>query len=84
LSPITYAHQCTTPALFLVGEADHRCPPEQSEQFYTVLKAEGCPVEMVRFPGGGHMMAVMGSPEMRKVQNEALLEWMDRYIPGRN
>src|SRR3982074_2607686 len=31
MSPITYAHRCTTPTLLVQGELDMRCPPEQSE-----------------------------------------------------
>ena len=64
-SPITYAHQCTTPTLMVQGEADWRCPAEQSEQFYTVLKANGCPVEMLRIPGGAHGGTRRGTIAMR-------------------
>jgi dipeptidyl aminopeptidase/acylaminoacyl peptidase len=48
-SPITYAHRCTTPTLLVQAEQDYRCPAEQSEQFYNVLNANGCPVEMLRY-----------------------------------
>lgn len=27
-SPLTYAHGVTTPTLLIIGEQDHRCPPE--------------------------------------------------------
>jgi dipeptidyl aminopeptidase/acylaminoacyl peptidase len=79
-SPITYAHRCTTPTLLIQGEADYRCPAEQSEQFYAVLKASGCPVEMLRLPASSHAGSIRGAPPLRRAQNEALLEWMDRYI----
>lgn len=79
-SPITYAHRCVTPTLLVQGEADWRCPPEQSEQFYTVLKASGCVVEMLRLPGGAHAASIRGKPPLRRAQNEALLEWMNRYV----
>jgi dipeptidyl aminopeptidase/acylaminoacyl peptidase len=81
-SPITYAHNCTTPTLLLQGECDYRCPVEQSEQFYTVLKANGCTVEMVRFPGSSHAGSIVGPIPVRKAQNEALLDWMNRYVLG--
>lgn len=32
------------------GEHDWRCLAEQSEQLYTMLKANDCEVEMLRFP----------------------------------
>ncbi|TDE51477.1 S9 family peptidase [Nonomuraea mesophila] len=79
-SPITYAHRCTTPTLFLQHEADHRCPPEQTEQYYAVLKANGVPAEMLRFPGTSHHGSLVGPPSHRLAQNEALLDWMIRYV----
>jgi dipeptidyl aminopeptidase/acylaminoacyl peptidase len=79
-SPITYAHRCTTPTLLIQGEADYRCPAEQSEQFYAVLKANGCPVEMLRLPASSHGGSIRGRPPLRRAQNEALLEWMNRYL----
>jgi len=80
-SPITYAHRCTTPTLLVQGESDHRCPPEQSEQFYAVLQVSGCPVEMLRLPGSPHGGAITGAPILRRAQNAALLDWVQRYVP---
>lgn len=79
-SPITYAHRCTTPTLLIQGEHDWRCPAEQSEQFYSVLKANGCTVEMVRLPGSAHGGSIDGPPVIRRAHNEALLDWMGRYV----
>ncbi|MCJ7623757.1 MAG: S9 family peptidase [Anaerolineaceae bacterium] len=81
-SPITYAHNCTTPTLLIQGEADYRCPVEQGEQFYAALKANGCPVEMLRLPGCSHVGTITGAPIIRRAQNEALLDWMNRYVMG--
>jgi dipeptidyl aminopeptidase/acylaminoacyl peptidase len=79
-SPISYAHRCVTPTLLIQGEADYRCPAEQSEQFYTVLKANGCTVEMLRLPASSHAGSIRGTPQLRRAQNEALLEWIQRYV----
>lgn len=79
-SPITYAHRCKTPTLLVQAEHDWRCPAEQSEQFYTVLKANGCIAEMLRLPGGAHAATITGAPINRRVHNEALLDWMNRYV----
>ena len=79
-SPITYAHRCRTPTLLIQGEHDWRCPAEQSEQFYNVLKANGCVVEMLRLPGSPHAGAIIGEPKLRRAQNEALLNWMQQYV----
>jgi dipeptidyl aminopeptidase/acylaminoacyl peptidase len=79
-SPITYAHRCTTPTLFLQHEADFRCPAEQSEQFFTVLRVNGVPAEMLRFPNTSHGGSLLGPLGHRRAQNEALLDWMNRYV----
>jgi len=82
-SPITNAHTCTTPTLLIQGEFDWRCPAEQSEQFYTMLKAHGCVVEMLRLPNSPHAGSIGGDPVIRRAQNEALLGWMNRYVLGK-
>ena len=79
-SPISYAHQCTTPTLLIVGEEDHRCPAEQAEQFYTTLKANGCVVEMIRMPNSAHDGSSCGPVATRRVHTEALVDWMNRYV----
>lgn len=82
-SPITYAHKCKTPTLLVQAEHDWRCPPEQSEQFYTVLKANGCTAEMLRMPNEPHGGAIIGSIPTRRAHNDALLDWMNRYVLGK-
>jgi len=81
-SPITYADRVTTPTLFLQHEADNRCPAEQTEQFFTVLRVNGVPAEMLRFPNTPHAGSVLGPITHRRAQNEALLEWMNRHVLG--
>ena len=81
-SPVTYAHQSVTPTLMIQGEADYRCPIEQGEQFYTILKANGCPTEMVRLPGSPHSGSISGTPITRQYANNAMLEWFDKYVKG--
>jgi dipeptidyl aminopeptidase/acylaminoacyl peptidase len=81
-SPITYAHRCTTPTLFLQHESDYRCPAEQTEQFFTVLRVNGVPAEMLRFPNTSHGGSIVGPIGHRRAQNEALLDWMNRYVLG--
>ena len=81
-SPINYAHNCQTPTLLIQGEADWRCPAEQSEQFYTVLKANGCQAAMLRLPGASHAGSVYGPPEIKRAKLEGLLEWMNRFVMG--
>jgi len=47
------------------------------------MKAAGCTVEMLRLPLSSHAGSIRGTPMQRRAQNEALLEWMDRYVLGR-
>jgi dipeptidyl aminopeptidase/acylaminoacyl peptidase len=79
-SPIMYAHNCKTPTLLITGEWDYRCPSEEAEQFYGVLKANGCTVEMLRLPNSVHIGAVIGPTVVRHAQNEALVDWFKRYL----
>jgi dipeptidyl aminopeptidase/acylaminoacyl peptidase len=79
-SPITYADRCTTPTLFLQHENDFRCPAEQTEQFFTVLRVNGVPAEMLRFPDTPHSGSIRGPIGHRRAQNDALLDWMNRYV----
>ena len=79
-SPIYAAHRCTTPTLLIQAEQDLRCPAEQSEQFYTVLQANDCIVEMLRLPNSSHGASSFGPLEIRRAQNEALLDWMNRFV----
>jgi dipeptidyl aminopeptidase/acylaminoacyl peptidase len=81
-SPITYADRCTTPTLFLQHEGDYRCPAEQTEQFFTVLRVKGVPAEMLRFPNTSHAGSVRGPIGHRRAQNEAMLDWMNRWVLG--
>jgi len=81
-SPITYAHNCTTPTLMIQTEHDWRCPAEQSEQFYTVLRANGCPVEMLRQPGGSHGGSIRGGLPLRTANLQHKLRWFNKYIMG--
>ena len=79
-SPITYAHNCTTPTLLIQCEEDYRCPAGQAEQFYGHLKANGCIVEMLRIPAVSHVASTSGPSRVQKAQNEALLDWMKRHV----
>lgn len=79
-SPITYAHNCKTPTLLIQHDMDYRCPPEQSEQFYAVLRDVGCEVEMLRMPGSSHGGDTIGPLVVRETQNRALIDWFKKYI----
>lgn len=81
-SPLHYAGQCRTPSLLVLGDADLRCPPSQGEQFHRALRAAGCPTDLVWLPGASHEGSVLGELDIRTIQNEALLAWIERYNPA--
>ena len=81
-SPLTYAPNVETPTLLMHGESDHRCPIEQSEQYFVTLKRLGKEVEFVRFPGSSHGFLRGGHPKLREEYLSRLLGWMNEHILG--
>lgn len=79
-SPITYAQNCVTPTLMLHGEQDLRAPLAEAEQFYRALADNGCTVEMEIIPGANHLGDSVGPLSARRRQNEALVDWFQRFI----
>ncbi|OMQ14230.1 hypothetical protein A7K94_0218080 [Modestobacter sp. VKM Ac-2676] len=61
-SPITNVHRVRTPTLVLHGAADERCPVGQAEQWFTALRTQRVPTELVLFPGGSHLFILDGRP----------------------
>jgi dipeptidyl aminopeptidase/acylaminoacyl peptidase len=79
-SPTTYADKITTPLLILHSENDLRCPIEQAEHLFTILRLLGREVEFVRFPAESHELSRSGSPFHRVTRLEILVDWFDRYL----
>jgi dipeptidyl aminopeptidase/acylaminoacyl peptidase len=82
-SPITYAEDITTPLLIMHSENDLRCPIEQAEQLFTILRLLKRDVEFVRFPAESHELTRGGSPAHRVQRFEILLDWFDRKLKKR-
>jgi len=79
-SPIRYADRVTTPLLIVHSEEDHRCPIEQAEQLYAVLKRLGrAETEFLRVPGEGHELSRSGRPDRRLARLEAIVDWFERH-----
>jgi dipeptidyl aminopeptidase/acylaminoacyl peptidase len=79
-SPSTYGPQIETPVLVLHSENDLRCPIEQGEHLFNLLRLLGKPVEMVRFPAESHELSRGGSPFHRVIRFETILEWFERHL----
>jgi dipeptidyl aminopeptidase/acylaminoacyl peptidase len=80
ISPITYAKHIRTPLLILHSENDLRCPIEQAEQLFTILRLLKRDVEFVRFPAESHELSRSGSPVHRVQRFEVVLDWFDRKL----
>ncbi len=81
MSSLSVADRITTPCLVIHSDADHRCPPDQGQQLFGVLLANGVPVEYLEFPGEGHELSRSGSPKHRVERFDAILEYLGRYLP---
>jgi len=79
-SPSTYRPQIETPVVILHSESDLRCPIEQGEHLFNLLRLLGKPVELVRFPAESHELSRAGSPLHRVIRFETILEWFGRYL----
>ncbi|MEM7361348.1 MAG: S9 family peptidase, partial [Pseudomonadota bacterium] len=76
-SPLSLVGNVTTPTLLLTGEADHRTPIAESEQYYQALKLQQVDAAMVRVPEASHGIAARPSHQIAKVDN--ILAWFARY-----
>lgn len=79
-SPISYIDQVKTPVLLMHGEADHRCPISQSEEYFAALRDRGKRVEFVRFPDCSHAMLRVGHPLLQQEYYNRLTAWLLRYV----
>lgn len=80
-SPLAYAEAVRTPLLLLHSEQDYRCPIEQAEQFYSVLKRLSRDVELLRIPNANHDLSRSGKPSLRFARLKALFEFIDARLP---
>lgn len=79
-SPVRTADHVTTPTLVLHSLQDHRCPPEQAQQFFSMLRRNGVTSELLLFPDESHELSRSGAPRHRLERFEAVLDWHDRFL----
>ena len=77
---MTYFKNVKTPTLIIHSEQDLRCPTEQSEQMFTMLKRLGKTVELVRFPEEPHGLSRHGRPDRRIARLEWIAKWFNKYL----
>ena len=80
LSPAFQIHRNKAPLLLLQCEGDLRCPPDQSEIVFGILRGLGREVEMVRYPEESHILVATGRPDRRVDRLERIVDWFERYL----
>jgi len=76
-SPLSLVGNVTTPTMLITGEADHRTPISESEQFYQALKLRKIDAALVRLPEASHSMDARPTQLIAKVAH--ILKWFEKY-----
>ena len=79
-SPLYYAGNVKTPCLIIHSEQDYRCPMAEGEQWFTALKLNNVPTELIRFPDENHELSRSGKPKHREERLEHILRWFREYL----
>lgn len=80
ISPLRYVDQIETPLLILHSEEDLRCPIEQAEQLYIVLKHRRKTTKLIRFPKSNHELSRSGIPNLRMRRLHYIKDWFIEYL----
>lgn len=76
-SPISYVGNVSTPTMLFTGEADHRTPISETEQYYQALQLRGVDTAMVRIPDASHALHARPSNHMAKPAYA--IYWFEKY-----
>ena len=76
-SPISYVGNVKTPTMLMTGEADHRTPISETEQFYQALQLRGVDTAMVRIPEASH--SIYSRPSNLMAKTAYILYWFEKY-----
>jgi dipeptidyl aminopeptidase/acylaminoacyl peptidase len=78
-SPIKYAMHIQTPLLFIHSDKDYRCPMEQAQQLYAVLKTRGVDTELIWFKDENHELSRGGKPQARIKRIKDITNWFKNH-----
>jgi len=79
-SPLTFADRIRAPMLIIHSEQDWRCPLEQAQRLFVILKQRGVETQLLLFPGEGHELSRSGLPSHRVARFAAILDWWERHL----
>ncbi len=77
ISPIHSVDRITAPLLVLHGANDSRVPVAEAERIVAAVKAQGTPVDYLRFENEGHFMM---RKETQLKAYPAIGDWFERYM----
>jgi dipeptidyl aminopeptidase/acylaminoacyl peptidase len=80
-SPMATIAAVTTPTLVIHSEDDLRCPVEQGQRYFTMLKQQGVESAFLVFPGEDHELSRSGTPHHRRQRFDHILSWWARFLP---
>jgi len=75
--PLHFVKKVKTPTLILVGDSDGEVPMEQSVEWYHALETMKVPVQLVVYPGEGHLF---NRPADSRDYTLRTLQWFDRWF----
>lgn len=79
-APLSGAHKCVTPTLFIHGSLDYRCWQQEAYQMYAALKMHGCPAKLCLFEGENHELSRSGRPKQRLQRLVEMFDWFEKYL----
>ncbi len=79
-SPVLHAHRCRTPLLFVIGADDRRCPNHQAWGMHRLVHRTGTPTEVLVLPDSPHEGSTYGPIAGRLAHDEALVDWLTRFL----
>ncbi len=80
LSPINFVGDINVPMLLIHSENDLRCPINQAEELFVMMRLLGKDVTFYRFPGEGHELSRSGSPVHRRQRAEIILDFFAEHL----
>jgi dipeptidyl aminopeptidase/acylaminoacyl peptidase len=78
--PLHFVKKVRTPTLILVGDSDGEVPMEQSVEWQHALQSMKVPVQLVVYPGEGHLF---NKPVDARDYTLRTLEWFDRWFSAK-
>jgi dipeptidyl aminopeptidase/acylaminoacyl peptidase len=78
-SPIKYARNIKTPLLFIHSDKDYRCPMEQAQQLYAVIKTQNVESKLVWIKEETHELSRSGKPQARIKRLSEITQWFKQY-----